>query len=77
MDKKNFPLIEDVVNYYNSHRSTVRETAQHFGISKSTVHRYITKVMPNPTSEEIININISERGYRGGKASGIARNKYL
>ena len=66
--------VEEVVNYFNSTRSTVRKTAEHFGISKTTVHRYITKIRPNVTSREILDENKSERHIRGGEAT---KNKYL
>lgn len=67
-------FVETVVNYFNQHRSTVRKTAKHFGISKSTVHKYLTQVMPNKTSREILDYNISVRHIRGGQAT---KNKYL
>lgn len=61
-------FVSKVVNYYNSNSSTVRETAAYFGISKSTVYRYITETMPNPDSAKIIETNKSERHIRGGQA---------
>lgn len=75
MAKLDLNFVEDVVSYYNSNRSTVRETAKHFKISKSTVHRYLTEIMPNSTSREILEINKSERASRGGTASVIKRYK--
>ncbi len=67
-------FVAEVVNYFNSHRSTVRETAKHFGISKTTVHLYLTKIMPNQTSREILDYNKSVCHIRGGQAT---KNKYL
>lgn len=63
-----------VVNYFNLHRSTVRKTAEHFGISKSSVHRILTEILPNTLSREILDINKLERHHRGGQAT---KNKYL
>lgn len=66
-------LVQDVVNFYDNNRSTVRETAKHFGISKSTVHHYITSVLPNELSLEILSTNKLEAHIRGGQAT---KNKY-
>lgn len=66
-------LVEEVVKHYNTHESTVRETAEACGTSKSTVYFYLTKVMPNPTSEAILERNKQERHIRGGMAT---REKY-
>ena len=60
--------------------ATVRRTAQHFGISKSTVHKDLSYKLKyiNPSLyskvKEILNINKSERHIRGGEAT---RKKYL
>ena len=70
----NLELVDRVIDYFTKNRSTVRETAKHFGISKSAVHTYLTKIKPNETSAEILRINKSERHIRGGEAT---KNKYL
>lgn len=67
-------LVEKVVTYFNTHQSTVRETAKVFGISKSTVYVYLTEIKPNATSAEILAKNKAERHIRGGQAT---KNKYL
>ena len=60
--------------------STVRATAQRFGISKSTVHKDLTHKLRaiNPSLysavKEILEHNKSERHIRGGEAT---RKKYL
>ena len=60
--------------------ATVRSTAAHFGISKSTVHKDLTYKlrMINPSLysrvKRILSINKSERHIRGGEAT---RQKYL
>lgn len=66
-------LVTQIVEYYNANESTVRQTADHFGISKSTVHTYLTKVLPNPTSKAILERNRKEAHYRGGLAT---KNRY-
>lgn len=66
--------------YISEHRSTVRDTAAVFGVSKSTVHKDITTILPEINSglykevREILDINKEERHLRGGEAT---RNKYL
>jgi len=60
--------------------ATVRATAAHFGVSKSTVHKDLTYKLRylNPSLysavKEILEINKSERHLRGGEAT---RKKYL
>ena len=65
---RNMLLIQDVVEFFNENQSTVRSTAKHFGISKSAVHTYLTKYMPNPISQAILEKNKNERHIRGGMA---------
>lgn len=67
-------FVKKVVDYYNLNRSTVRETANHFGIGKNTVHKFLTIIMPNSTSREILDYNKSVRSSRGGLAKA-AKNK--
>ena len=60
--------------------ATVRATAAHFGVSKSTVHKDLTYKLKylNPglyvSVKEILEKNKSERHIRGGEAT---RKKYL
>ncbi len=74
MYSSNFYDIKEVVDYFNRNHSTVRKTAEHFGISKTSVHKYLTKVMPNPTSTEILEENKEQRHIRGGETT---RKKFL
>lgn len=67
-------FVNEVVNYFNTHDTTVRETAKVFFISKSTVYEYIAKVSPNPISRMRLDKNKAERHIRGGQAT---KNKYL
>ncbi len=54
---------------------TVRSAAEHFGISKSTVHKDITKVLPEKNSAlaaaaaGVLAKNRMERHLRGGEAT--------
>jgi len=66
--------------YIIEHRSTVRDAAAAFGISKSTVHKDITTLLPRRNSglykevRAILDVNKEERHLRGGEAT---RRKYL
>ena len=71
---------EIIADFIVKNKCTVRYAAKHFGISKSTIHKDITKNLKNVNFgkyEEvkgIIEINKSERHIRGGLATKI---KYL
>ena len=60
--------------------NTVRQTARHFGISKSTVHKDVTSVLRSvdlclyKQVDEILQKNKRERHLRGGEAT---RKKYM
>ena len=66
---------EDVAVYMLENGATVRHTAAHFGISKSTVHKDVSKTLKrvNPSlHSQIIKLlaaNKSERHIRGGQAT--------
>ena len=71
---------EIIADYVIETGATVRQTATHFGISKSTVHKdlsaklkYINKTQYNSV-KEILELNKSERHIRGGEAT---KRKYL
>jgi len=72
-DPENRPKL--LARYLIEKKSTVRSTAAAFGISKSTVHKDITKRLPlfDPVlyaeAEKILGINKSERHLRGGNAT--------
>lgn len=61
-------------------RDTVRETAEVFGVSKSTVHKDVTERLPriNPELAQdvkfVLDYNKAERHIRGGAAT---RQKYM
>lgn len=66
--------------YLVEHRTTVRATAAKFGISKSTVHKDITRTLRYINRglyeevKEVLEKNKNERHLRGGEAT---RKKYL
>ncbi len=66
-------------NYIVENKSTVRATAKKFGISKSTVHKYLTERLYYANRglftevKELLEYNKSQRHIRGGIAT---RKKY-
>lgn len=72
---KEVAFIDELVEHFNTTpNATVRETANFFGISKTRVHYYLTKIRPNEESLRILAKNKAERHIRGGQAT---KNKYL
>lgn len=71
---------EIFAEYLVEHNATVRSAARHFDVSKSTVHKDITSLLPwiNPAlyqlAKQVLDVNKSERHLRGGEAT---RKKYL
>ena len=61
--------------YMIEHQSTVRDTANVFGISKSTVHKDVTAVLPKLNAglykevRALLDVNKEERHLRGGEAT--------
>ena len=70
----------EIANYIIEERTTVRQAAKKFGVSKSTIHKDVTDrlIQINPSlaaqAREILELNKSERHIRGGLAT---REKYL
>ena len=66
--------------YLLEHQSTVRATAQVFGVSKSTVHKDVTETLKGVNKglwqevQAVLNKNKQERHLRGGEAT---KQKYL
>jgi len=68
-----------VGQYILANTATVRQTAEIFGISKSTVHKDVAERLPRINKDlaeevkKILDINKAERHIRGGEAT---RQKY-
>lgn len=66
--------------YITEHKSTVRAAAAAFGISKSTVHKDVTRNLQRidrslyEETQKVLQQNKEERHLRGGEAT---RRKYL
>jgi putative DeoR family transcriptional regulator (stage III sporulation protein D) len=77
MKDKLLRKVIEVAEYTIANKSTVRATAEHFGIGKSTVQVYLTKRLPQISPSlaeevrEIIAFNFSERNIRGGESMKI------
>ena len=69
-----------LANYLIENDATVRAAAARFGISKSTVHKDVTQILPRVNKplylhvKQVLEKNKRERHLRGGEAT---RNKYL
>ena len=69
-----------LATYLVENKTTVRAVARHFGVSKSTVHKDISKKLKdiNKTlyneAQSILDTNKKERHLRGGEAT---KKKYL
>ncbi|MFA6807434.1 MAG: sporulation transcriptional regulator SpoIIID [Eubacteriales bacterium] len=65
----------DIGTYIVESSSTVRQTAEIFGVSKSTVHKDITERLPSINQKmsmqvkHILESNKAERHIRGGEAT--------
>lgn len=64
-----------VANYILDNETTVRDAAQHFNVSKSTVHKDVTERLTtiNPALaqivQQVLQKNKAERHIRGGHAT--------
>ncbi|MTI71910.1 MAG: sporulation transcriptional regulator SpoIIID [Firmicutes bacterium] len=65
----------EIAKYIINEKATVRQTANVFGVSKSTVHKDVTERLPkiNPLVsskvKKVLQKNKAERHIRGGKAT--------
>lgn len=72
---------EKLALYIIENKSTVRDTAKKFGISKSTVHKDVTEKLARINLalynevEKILQINKQERHIRGGEATKLKYQK--
>ena len=66
-----------LAEYLIENKSTVRATAKHFGISKSTVHKDLSEKLPHINAalygeaKAVMDLNKAERHLRGGQATKI------
>ena len=66
---------ELLAEYVIETKDTVRATAKHFGISKSTVHKDVTQTLKRVNKQlyykvkELLAVNKQERHLRGGEAT--------
>ncbi len=73
--------IFDMGTYLSENNSTVRKTAEKFGISKSTVHKNITVYLKEidfslfQQADAVLQKNKSERHLRGGMATKLKYQK--
>lgn len=69
----------ELCHYILETRATVRQAAQLFGVSKSTVHKDMTERLPSLDKDlaqqvkKVLDFNKAERHLRGGEAT---RKKY-
>lgn len=67
--------VMDICGHILKNKSTVRQTAHTFGVSKSTVHKDMTERLPEINKEsyeevkKILENNKAERHLRGGEAT--------
>lgn len=72
--------VKDIAEHIMGTDETLRETAKHFGVNKSTVHKDMKERLPNlypqlaGQIEEIMNRHIQTRHIRGGEAT---KEKYI
>lgn len=65
----------NLANYMIENKSTVRQAAKMFGVSKSTVHKDLTERLEDIDSSlaievrKVLDLNKSERHIRGGMAT--------
>ena len=65
----------DFANYIIENNATVRKTARHFNISKSTVHKDVSERLPKlngplaAEAKKVLDENKAQRHIRGGLAT--------
>lgn len=75
----NSALVLSIAQFYIQNKSTVRDTALHFNISKSSVHNYLTIYLKNidkslfQQAKTLLKQNFNTKHIRGGIAT---RQKY-
>jgi|HigsolmetaAR203D_1030402.scaffolds.fasta_scaffold00398_19 Stage III sporulation protein D. len=68
-------LILSIATYIVSYKCTVRQAAKKYNLSKTTIHKYMTKELPKISNElheyvkQVFDLNKEERHIRGGQAT--------
>ena len=67
-------LAKVVVDYMIEYKTTYRDTAKHYGISKSTVWQYVNRMerldmLKYVQARKVVEWNISQRAWRGGSGT--------
>lgn len=76
MAKINLDTVIEVVSYFIENDSTSWKTAEHFGISHSTVLRYLRVICPNKESDKILAYNSIEYRF-GGRENKVVPRKAI
>jgi putative DeoR family transcriptional regulator (stage III sporulation protein D) len=64
----------DIADFTIEFKATTRQTAENFGVSKSSVHKYLTKYLPKidpgryQEVRQILDYNDAMKHVRGGRA---------
>ena len=72
--ERKYALIVEIAEFTVKTKCTCRQSAKIFGISKSAVHRYLTKVLPTFDKDladqvtKVLQENKRDRHNRGGEA---------
>ena len=80
MEKEINKMTLKIGAYIAENKETVRGAAEHFGCSKSTVHKYMTRRLEQLDSRlylrvrQVLDTNKAERHIRGGMAT---KKKYM
>ena len=70
-----YKQVLEEAEYLITYRATVRQAAQHLGVSKTAIHNHMRNYLPlvnKPLAEEVgklLEFNLSERAKRGGDAT--------
>ena len=66
---------KEVAMYIVDNKATIRQAAREFGVSKSTIHRYITTILMASDRRlygrvrKVLDYNTSQRAIRGGMST--------
>lgn len=75
MNNQQLNRVEKEALYCIAYNATVRQIAEVYGVSKTTVHRDLTKVLPSVNASmvdgvrAVLDKNLEERHIRGGLAT--------